>query len=257
MLVHASIYEGKAKRVRLLEGGLAEIEFKDDVTAGNGQKRAVFLGKGVLCGRISELLLAYLTHEGVPTHFIQRLSDRVHLVRAVEMIPLEVVVRFQVAGSLQKRTGLPYRTYCDPPIYELYFKRDDLSDPMINEDHVRVLGIATSHELQTIRALALGAAVKLQDLLLRAQLALLDLKFEVGRVSDQIYLADEISPDTCRLRDLHTGQTLDKDVFRQDLAELIPTYQEVLRRLEQLPVLQRISGSQHDSDSTFRSTNEV
>jgi len=246
VLVHAAIYEGKAKTVRPKEGGQAEIEFRDDVTAGNGQKHAVFFGKGVLCSRISALLLTYLQSEGIPTHFIRRLTDRVHLVRAVEIIPLEVVVRFQVAGSLEKRTGLPPLSCCDPPVYELYFKRDDLGDPMINEDHVRVLGLATSDELRIIRDLALAAATKLYELLRCAQLALLDLKFEVGRVSEQIYLADEISPDTCRLRDLQTGQVLDKDVFRQNLAELIPTYQEVLRRIEQLPVLQKLS--RHPAD---------
>ena len=257
MLVHAAIYEGKAKRVRRLEGGLAEIEFKDDVTAGNGQRHAVFLGKGILCCRMSELLLSYLQKEGTPTHLVRRVSDNVLLVREVDIIPLEVVVRFQVAGSLEKRTGLPHRTQCNPPIYELYFKRDDLGDPMINEDHVRMLGIATSDELQTIRSLALGAAQKLYDLLLRAQLALVDLKFEVGKVSQQIVLADEISADTCRLRDLRTGEVLDKDVFRQNLAELIQAYREVLRRLEALPELQSLSFDKRAAACDARSSDEV
>ncbi len=243
MLVHAAVYEGKAKRVRIFDDGLAEIEFKDDVTAGNGLKHAVFVGKGVLCCRMSELLLAYLQHSGTPTHFLRRSSLSTMTVRAVQIIPLEVVVRFEVAGSLEKRTGLPYRTPCVPPVYELYFKRDDLGDPLLNEHHVRLLNLATTDELRTIRELALSSATKLHALLQRAQLALIDLKFEIGRTDSSLLLADEISPDTCRLRDVVTGQVLDKDVFRRDLAELLPTYQEVLRRLEQVPELQSLDRS--------------
>lgn len=240
MLVHAAVYEGKAKRVRISDDGLAEIEFKDDVTAGNGKKHAVFLGKGILCCRMSELLLAYLQQSGTPTHFLRRTADNQLTVRRVEIIPLEVVVRFEVAGSLQKRTGLPYRARCEPPVYELYYKRDDLGDPLLNEHHVRLLNLATTDELRTIRELALSAATKLHSLLLQAQLALLDLKFEMGRSDSALLLADEISPDTCRLRDLASGEVLDKDVFRNDLAELLPAYREVLCRLEKLPALRSL-----------------
>lgn len=240
MLVHAAVYEGKAKRVRMSDDGLAEIEFKDDVTAGNGKKHAVFVGKGVLCCRMSELLFAFLQQSGMPTHFLRRNRDNQLAVRRVDIIPLEVVVRFEVAGSLQKRTGLPYRMHCDPPVYELYYKRDDLGDPLINEQHVRLLNLATTDELRTIRELALSAALKLHALLSQAQLALLDLKFELGRSDSELLIADEISPDTCRLRDVRSGQVLDKDVFRNDLAELLPAYREVLSRLEHLPALRSL-----------------
>lgn len=241
------LYEGKAKLVRLLPQGLAEIHFKDDATAGNGKKRANFPGKGALCCRISELLLSYLGRCEIPTHLLQRKDETTQLVRAVEIIPLEVVVRFEVAGSLHTRTGLPQGHACDPPICELYYKRDDLGDPLINDDHVRLLGLASPQELATLRSLALQAARALRALLRHADVALFDLKFEFGRAEGSIWLADEISPDTCRFRDVHSGQVLDKDVFRQDLAELVPTYAALLARLESLPVLQT-QARIHDHD---------
>ncbi len=228
------IYEGKAKRVRRTAEGLAEIYFKDDATAGNGKKHARFPGKGALCCRISELLLLYLARHGIATHLVRRVDERTLLVRSVAIIPLEVVVRFQVAGSLAQRTGLPLGTTCTPPIYELYYKRDDLGDPILNDEHVRLLGLATESELAVLRSLALRAAEALRQLLMRADLALYDLKFEFGRCAGEIVLADEISPDTCRIRDARSGQVLDKDVFRQDLAELCPTYSALLARLEPL-----------------------
>jgi phosphoribosylaminoimidazole-succinocarboxamide synthase len=231
------LYEGKAKRVQLLPQGLAEIYFKDDATAGNGKKRATFPGKGALCCRISELLLSYLSRRAIPTHLVERRDDRTLICRAVEIIPLEVVVRFEVAGSLRARTGLPQGQPCTPPICELYYKRDDLGDPLINDDHVRLLGLASPAELATLRSLALAAAQTLRSLLLQADVALFDLKFEFGRAAGSLWLADEISPDTCRFRDVHSGQVLDKDVFRQDLAELVPTYAALLARLEALPEL--------------------
>lgn len=235
------LYEGKAKQVRLLPDGLAEIYFKDDATAGNGKKRASFPGKGALCCRISELLLAYLARCQIRTHLLARKDDRTLLCRAVQIIPLEVVVRFEVAGSLLARTGLPAGQRCTPPVCELYYKRDDLGDPLINDDHVRLLGLATPDELATLRSLALAAAEALRALLLQADVALFDLKFEFGRADGGLWLADEISPDTCRFRDVHSGQVLDKDVFRQDLAELVPTYAALLSRLEALPAL-RVPG---------------
>lgn len=230
-LTRSEPYEGKAKRVRLLPNGSAEIYFKDDATAGNGKKRASFAGKGALCCRISELLLRYLEGQGIRTHFKGSLDERTQLVQRVEIIPLEVVVRFQVAGSLALRTGLAKGTPCEPPICELYYKRDDLGDPLLNDEHVRLLGLASADELHRLRELALTAATLLRALLLPAGIALYDLKFEFGRADGALLLADEISPDTCRFRDVATGQVLDKDVFRLDLAELVPTYQEVLRRL--------------------------
>lgn len=235
------LYEGKAKRVRLLSDGLAEIYFKDDATAGNGKKHARFPGKGALCCRISELLLEYLAQHGIPTHLIRRTDERTLLCRSVSIIPIEVVVRFQVAGSLALRTGLEKGAVCEPPVCELYYKRDDLGDPLINDDHVRLLGLASEAELAVVRRLALKAALALRALLRRADLLLYDLKFEFGRAGESILLADEISPDTCRIRDALSGQVLDKDVFRLDLAELVPTYSTLLERLQPLVLPDSVS----------------
>jgi phosphoribosylaminoimidazole-succinocarboxamide synthase len=229
-------YEGKAKLVQRRADGTAAIFFKDAATAGNGKKRADFPGKGALCCRISELLFGVVAAAGIPTHLLSRLDARTLLVRAAEIIPIEVVVRFQVAGTLAARTGLPLGSVCTPPICELYYKRDDLGDPLLNDEHVRLLGLATPAELATLRDLAQTIAQLLHQHLQRADIDLYDLKFEFGRVAGAILLADEISPDTCRFRDRHSGQVLDKDVFRLDLAELVPTYQEVLNRLERLPL---------------------
>lgn len=226
------VYEGKAKRVQRLPNDLAEVYFKDDATAGNGKKRATFIGKGALCCRISELLLCHLQQAGIATHFISRSDDRTMIVRAVEIIPLEVVVRFRVAGSLAARTGLADGVACEPPICEFYYKRDDLGDPLLTDDHVRLLGVASEAELHTLRTLAQRAALCLRELFKRVGIALYDLKFEFGRLNGELILADEISPDTCRFRDIESGRVLDKDVFRKDLAELVPTYREVLVRLE-------------------------
>lgn len=235
----SGVYEGKAKRVRPREPGIVEIFFKDDATAGNGARHAVFPGKGALCCQISELLFRYLEACGIATHWLGRSDERTLLCRAVEIIPLEVVVRFRVAGSLIGRTGLAAGTVCEPPLIELYYKRDDLGDPLLNDDHVQRLGLASREELRRVRALALRTSLVLREALKGAELDLYDLKLELGRSSDGLLIADEISPDTCRLRDVRSGQVLDKDVFRRDLAELVPTYQEVLRRLLHVPLLAR------------------
>ena len=225
------LYEGKAKRVRILPDGLAEIYFKDDATAGNGKKHARFPGKGALCCRISELLLAYLAQHGIPTHLIRRTDERTLLCRSVSIIPIEVVVRFQVAGSLRKRTGLPDGTLCEPPIVEFYYKRDDLGDPLLTAQHIRLLQLATPVELHTLETQALRAAGLLRELCAQADLKLFDLKFEFGRAAQGLVLADEISPDTCRFRDARTGESLDKDVFREGTGELLRGYQIVYERL--------------------------
>lgn len=230
----AADYEGKAKRVRRRGDGRVEIFFKDDATAGNGKKRASFPGKGVLCSQISEIFFRYLAARGVATHLIERLDERTFLCRAVSIVPLEVVVRFRAAGSLVQRVGLEKNSVCEPPIVEFYYKRDDLGDPLINDDHVRILKLATPAELLLMREAGMQIATELADLLLRANIALYDLKLEFGRTDKGLLLADEISPDTCRFRDVNTLQVLDKDVFRQDLAELVPTYQEVLARLQRV-----------------------
>ncbi len=228
-------YEGKAKRVSKRSGGEVAIYYKDDATAFNGQKHEVFAGKGELNSQITELLFGYLEKAGITTHHKGRLDERTLLAHAVAIIPLEVVVRFKVEGSLQKRTGLAAGTRCEPPIVELYYKRDDLGDPMLNDDHVHLLGLASSAELATLRQLAVLAAGKLKQLFDRADLDLFDLKFEFGNTEDgRLLLADEVSPDTCRLRDAKTGTVFDKDRFRRDLGDLLEGYREVYGRLRRV-----------------------
>jgi phosphoribosylaminoimidazole-succinocarboxamide synthase len=226
------IYEGKAKRVTPVSPAEIEVFFKDDATAFNGQKHEVFPGKGALNSQISELLFDYLGKRGVETQHVKRLDERTLLAKRATMFPLEVVVRFQVAGSLQKRTGLPDGTPCNPPVVELYYKRDDLGDPIMNDDHIRLLAIAKPDEVQELRELALRIALDLRALFGRADVDLFDMKFEFGRTLDgKIVLADEISPDTCRFRDARTGSMLDKDRFRQGKGDLLAGYRELHARL--------------------------
>lgn len=225
------VYEGKAKRVRRRADGLVELEYKDDATAFNGQRRDRFAGKGRLNSEIAELLFAYLAARGVPSHARGRLDDKTLLAEYVQMVPLEVVVRFQVAGSLRKRTGLPDGTLCEPPIVEFYYKRDDLGDPLLTTQHIRLLQLATPAELDALETQALRAAGLLRELCAQADLKLFDLKFEFGRSAQGLVLADEISPDTCRFRDARTGESLDKDVFREGTGELLRGYQIVYERL--------------------------
>jgi phosphoribosylaminoimidazole-succinocarboxamide synthase len=226
-----AVYEGKAKRVRRRKDGLVEIEYKDDATAFNGQRHARFPGKGPLNSEISELLFAYLDRHGVPSHARGRLDERTLLAAHVDIIPLEVVVRFRVAGSLRKRTGLPDGALCDPAVVEFYYKRDDLGDPLLNDEHIRLLKLAAPAELAELRELALRAATLLRDLSARADLSLIDLKFEFGRTAQGLTLADEISPDTCRFRDVATNESLDKDVFRESRGDLLLGYRIVYDRL--------------------------
>ncbi|MBI5508711.1 MAG: phosphoribosylaminoimidazolesuccinocarboxamide synthase [Deltaproteobacteria bacterium] len=225
-------YEGKAKRVTVRDDGDVEIYYKDDATAFNGQKHELFAGKGALNSQIAERLLVYLQQRGTPTHHVQRLDDRTLLAKRVKIFPLEVVVRFKVAGSLAKRTGLPDNTVCAPPIVETYYKRDDLGDPIVNDDHIRLLGIATPADVLTLRRMALKAALDLKALCDKAEIDLVDLKLEFGQSGAGILLADEVSPDTCRFRDKKTGSSLDKDVFRQGKGDLLSGYREVLQRFE-------------------------
>lgn len=224
-------YEGKAKTVRFLDADSVEIYFKDDATAFDGKKHELFPGKGELNSRITELLFDYLEGRGVDTHHRGRLDERTLKADRVEIVPLEVVVRFRVAGSLQKRTGLEYLTRCDPPIVEFYFKRDDLGDPILNREHIRMLGLASDEELSELSGRAVEAAGHLRGLFAEAGIDLVDLKFEFGRSPRGLLLADEISPDTCRFRDSETGEVLDKDLFRFGGGDLIGGYRTLLERL--------------------------
>lgn len=226
------VYEGKAKRVKALSATEIEVLFKDDATAFNGQKHQIFPGKGALNSVISEMLFLHLEERGVPTQHLKRLDERTLLAKKAAMFALEVVVRFKVTGSLAKRTGLPDGTTCEPPVVELYYKRDDLGDPIINDEHVRLLKLATPEELTELRRMALAIAGELRGVFAKARIDLYDMKFEFGRTADgKIVLADEITPDTCRFRDMDTGAMLDKDRFRQDKGDLMEGYREVHARL--------------------------
>jgi phosphoribosylaminoimidazole-succinocarboxamide synthase len=230
------IYEGKAKV--LYEGpepGTLIQHFKDDATAFNAKKRSVIEGKGVLNNRISEYIFQRLNEIGVPTHFIRRLNMREQLIREVEIIPLEVVVRNVAAGSFATRLGIEEGTQLPRSIIEFYYKNDQLGDPMVSEEHITAFNWATAQELDDIMALALRINDFLTGLFLGVGIRLIDFKVEFGRHFDgdfsRIILADEISPDSCRLWDINSNDKLDKDRFRRDMGGLIEAYQEVARRL--------------------------
>jgi phosphoribosylaminoimidazole-succinocarboxamide synthase len=226
------IYEGKAKRVYTTDNPDLVIQyFKDDATAFNAKKRGTIASKGILNNQMSEIFFRLLEREGVPTHFVKRLSEREMLVKRLDIIPVETVVRNIIAGSLAKRLGLEEGKALPSPIVEYYYKSDPLDDPMINEWHVTVLGMATEAELRTIDTLALKTNAVLRAFLESKGLLLVDMKLEFGRHHGQILLGDEICPDTCRFWDLTTRQKLDKDRFRQDLGGVEEAYQEVHRRV--------------------------
>ncbi len=234
------VYEGKAKI--LYEGpepGTLVQYFKDDATAFNAQKRAIIEGKGVLNNRLSEFFMKGLAQIGVPTHFIRRINMREQLIRSVEIIPLEVVVRNYAAGSMSTRLGIEEGTLLPRPIVEFCLKDDALGDPLVSEEHIVAFGWATQQDLDDMVALALRVNDFLSGCFLAVGIKLVDFKIEIGRIWDGDYqrlvVADEISPDSCRLWDMETGQKLDKDVFRRDLGNLTDAYTEVARRLGVLP----------------------
>ena len=226
------LYEGKAKIVYSTDKpGLIIQYFKDDATAFNALKRGTIVGKGVINNRMSSVLFTLLGKRGVPTHFVQTLSDREMLCRRLDIIKIETIVRNVVAGSLAKRTGLEEGTATKQPVLELYYKSDPLGDPMINDDHVRMLKLGTPKELAWMRRMALKINGVLKPFLARKGLILVDFKLEFGRSGGRLYLGDEISPDTCRLWDARTKEKLDKDRFRRDLGGVEEAYQEVYRRV--------------------------
>jgi phosphoribosylaminoimidazole-succinocarboxamide synthase len=234
------VYEGKAKV--LYEGpepGTLIQHFKDDATAFNNKKHALIDGKGVLNNRISEYIFQKLNEIGVPTHFMKRLNMREQLIREVEIIPLEVVVRNVAAGSLATRLGLEEGMQLPRSIIEFYYKQDSLNDPMVSEEHITAFGWATPQEIDEIMSLALRINDFMVGLFLGIGIRLVDFKVEFGRLWEndmaRIVLADEISPDSCRLWDIQSGDKLDKDRFRRDLGGLVEAYQEVARRLGIVP----------------------
>ena len=234
------VYEGKAKI--LYEGpepGTFVQYFKDDATAFNAQKRDVIEGKGVLNNRLSEFFMRGLAEIGVPTHFIKRINMREQLIRSVEIIPLEVVVRNIAAGTLTERLGIEEGTPLPRPIIEFCLKDDELGDPLVAEEHIIAFGWASQQDLDDMVALALRVNDFLSGCMLAVGIKLVDFKIEIGRTWDgdfqRLIVADEISPDSCRLWDIESGDKLDKDVFRRDLGDLADAYTEVARRLGVLP----------------------
>ena len=230
------VYEGKAKI--LYEGpepGTLVQHFKDDATAFNAKKKGTITGKGVINNRISEYLMNRIAEIGVPTHFIRRLNMREQLVHEVEIIPIEVVIRNVAAGSLSTRLGLDEGTTLPRSIVEFYYKSDELNDPMVTEEHITAFGWATPQELDDIMSLALRINDFLSGLFLGVGIRLVDFKIEFGRLWEgeqmRVVLADEISPDCCRLWDIETHDKLDKDRFRRDMGGLVEAYSEVARRL--------------------------
>ena len=242
------IYEGKAKV--LFEGpepGTLVQYFKDDATAFNNQKRGIITGKGVLNNRISEYLMTRLNEAGIPTHFVRRLNMREQLVREVEIIPLEIVIRNVAAGSLSKRFGLAEGTPLPRSILEYYYKSDELGDPMVSEEHITAFGWATPQEIDDVMALAIRVNDFLSGLFLGVGIRLVDFKMETGRLWEnelmRIVVADEISPDSCRLWDIKSNEKLDKDRFRRDLGGLLEAYTEVAKRLGIMMENERPAGS--------------
>jgi phosphoribosylaminoimidazole-succinocarboxamide synthase len=226
------MYEGKAKIVYATSRpGTVVQYFKDDATAFNALKRGTIVGKGVVNNRMSAILFQRLEKARVRTHFLAQLSDREMLCRKLDIIKIETIVRNVVAGSLAKRTGLDEGTPVRPAIVELYYKSDALGDPMLNDEHVRMLKLASPGELAWLKRTARKVNDVLRPFLLTRGLLLVDFKLEFGRHGGTLYLGDEISPDTCRLWDAKTRQKLDKDRFRQDLGGVEDAYQEVYRRL--------------------------
>ena len=226
------MYEGKAKQVFATEDPtLAIIHYKDDATAFNGLKKGTIVGKGVVNNLVSNHLFKMLEQSGVPTHLVEQINDRDSVVRRVQIVPLEVIVRNIAAGSLSKRLGLPEGTKLGSTVLEFCYKNDDLGDPMVNEYHIAAMNLATREEVETISAMALKVNELLTAYLKELNIELIDFKLEFGRFDGKIVLADEISPDTCRFWDSKTGEKLDKDRFRRDLGDVEGAYQEILRRL--------------------------
>ena len=227
------VYEGKAKKVFATDDPeLFIVDYKDDATAFNGEKKGTIAGKGVINNRVTNYLMGLLEKEGVPTHFVKELSERETLVKKVSIVPLEVIIRNISAGSFAKRYGVKEGIVFDEPTIEFSYKNDDLGDPLINSYHALALKLATKEEIETIKKYAFAVNDFLKKFMKGIGIDLVDFKLEFGRLSDgTIVLADEISPDTCRFWDSKTGEKLDKDRFRRDLGHAEGAYQEIMRRM--------------------------
>jgi phosphoribosylaminoimidazole-succinocarboxamide synthase len=226
------LYEGKAKKVYATDdANVVMVDYKDDATAFNGLKKGTIVGKGVVNNKVSNFMFKMLESKGIPTHYIEQISDRQTYVKKVEIVPIEVIVRNIAAGSLSKRLGLEEGTKLKSTVLEYCYKDDSLGDPMINEYHAYALGLATKEELEIIAAYSFKINEIMTEFFKDLGIELIDFKLEFGRYLGKIILADEISPDTCRFWDSKTGQKLDKDRFRRDLGDVEEAYQEILKRL--------------------------
>lgn len=229
------LYEGKAKKVFKTEDDeLLIVSYKDDATAFNGLKKGTIAGKGVINNKMSNLLMQRLEKSGVPTHFVEELSDRDTLVKRVSIVPLEVIVRNIAAGSFSKRYGVEEGTHFDSPTIEFSYKNDELGDPLINDYHAIAMKLATPEEIEKIKEYSFAVNEQLKAFWKECGITLVDFKLEFGKLSDgSIVLADEISPDTCRLWDSKTGEKLDKDRFRRDMGGVEDAYNEIMKRLSE------------------------
>ncbi|CAB1245125.1 phosphoribosylaminoimidazole succinocarboxamide synthetase [Ruminococcaceae bacterium BL-6] len=226
------LYEGKAKKVYATDDdAYCIVDYKDDATAFNGLKKGTIAGKGVINNKMSNYLFQMLEKKGIRTHFVKELSDRETLVRKVQIVPLEVIVRNKAAGSLAKRLGLEEGTPMRIPVLEFCYKSDELGDPMVNETHILAAGFATKEEIDKISKMALKINEILIEFFRSVNIELIDFKLEFGRCEGDIILADEISPDTCRFWDIHTHEKLDKDRFRRDMGGVEEAYEEVMKRI--------------------------
>lgn len=226
------IYEGKAKRVfETNDPDLCIVSYKDDATAFNGQKKGTIAGKGVVNNRMSNFMFKLLEEKGIKTHFVEELNDRETVVKKVEIVPLEVIVRNKAAGSLSKRLGLPEGTPMKTTVLEFCYKDDDLGDPIVNEYHILAAELATKEEVDAIASMALKVNEIMVEFFQSVNIDLIDFKLEFGRYKGDIVLADEISPDTCRFWDIHTQEKLDKDRFRRDMGGVEEAYAEVMKRI--------------------------
>ncbi|MDD6225181.1 MAG: phosphoribosylaminoimidazolesuccinocarboxamide synthase [bacterium] len=226
------LYEGKAKKVFATDNpDYCIVSYKDDATAFNGEKKGTIVGKGVVNNRMSNFMFKLLEEKGIKTDFVEELNDRETVLKKVEIVPLEVIVRNKAAGSLSKRLGLPEGTVMKVPVLEFCYKDDDLGDPMVNEYHILAADLATKEEIEKISEMALKINSVMIDFFKDCNVDLIDFKIEFGRFHGDIILADEISPDTCRFWDMDTQEKLDKDRFRRDMGGVEEAYAEMMRRI--------------------------
>lgn len=226
------LYEGKAKKVFATgDPDIVIVDYKDDATAFNGLKKGTIAGKGVINNKMSNMMFRIMESHGIPTHYVEELSDRETAVKKVQIVPLEVIIRNTAAGSFSKRYGVPEGKKLPVTVLEFSYKNDDLGDPLINDYHALAMELATPEEIDTIKKMAFKVNDIMKDFFKTLNIDLIDFKLEFGRFKGQIILADEISPDTCRFWDMTTGEKLDKDRFRRDMGGVEDAYKEVFARL--------------------------